>query len=128
MARIYPSVDPATRQVRILVTVPNPGQELVAGLFAEGRVVTSERQALTVPKAAVDLRGVRPSVAQVKNGRMAHTEVVLGLEDMVAELVEVVSGLSAGDTIVVGSSRSISAGTPIRVQDVAERTTSSTTP
>lgn len=128
VSRVYPSVDAATRQVRILVTVPNPGQRLVVGLFAEGRVVTAERQALTVPKAAVDLRGVRPSVSQVKNGRMARTEVVLGLEDVVAELIEVVSGLSVGDTIVVGSSRGIAAGTPIRVQDVAERTTSSATP
>jgi RND family efflux transporter MFP subunit len=128
VTRIYPSVDPTTRQVRILVTVPNPGQQLVVGLFAEGRVVTSERQALTVPKAAVDLRGVRPTVSQVENGRMVRTEVVLGLEDVVAELVEVVSGLAVGDTIVLGSSRGIAAGTPIRVQDPAERTLPSTTP
>jgi multidrug resistance efflux pump len=93
-----------------------------------GLKVGTPVQALTVPKAAVDLRGVRPSVSQVKNGRMAHTEVVLGMEDMVAELIEVVSGLSVGDTLVLGSSRGIAAGTPIRVQDIAERTTSSTTP
>jgi len=128
VTRVYPSVDPTTRQVRILVTVPNPGQQLVIGLFAEGRVVTSERQALTVPKAAVDLRGVRPAVSQVKNGRMVRAEVVLGLEDAVAELVEVSSGLAVGDTVVLGSSRGITAGTPIRVQDVAERVNPSTTP
>lgn len=128
VTRIYPSVDPATRQVRILVTVPNPGQQLVVGLFAEGRVVTSERQALTVPKAAVDLRGVRPQVSQVKNGRLVRTEVVLGLEDVVAELVEIASGLSVGDTIVLGSSRGLPAGTPIRVQALAERVAVPTTP
>lgn len=128
VTRIYPSVDPATRQVRILVTVPNPGQRHVVGLFAEGRVVTSERQALTVPKAAVDLRGVRPTVSQVKNGRLVRTEVVLGLEDIVAELVEVASGLAVGDTIVLGSSRGIAAGTPIRVQNLAERASPAATP
>jgi len=128
VTRIYPAVDPATRQVRILVTVPNPGQQLVVGLFAEGRVVTAERRALTVPKAAVDLRGVRPMVSQVKDGRLMRTEVVLGLEDVVTEMVEVTAGLAAGDTIVLGSSRGIPAGTPIRVQDVAERTAPPTTP
>lgn len=128
VTRIYPSVDPTTRQVRILVTVPNPGQQLVVGLFAQGRVVTSERRGVTVPKAAVDLRGVRPAVSQVKDGRMVRTEVVLGLEDIVAELVEVTSGLAVGDTIVLGSSRGIAPGTPIRVQEPAERADPITTP
>ncbi len=128
VSRIYPSVDPTTRQVRILVAVPNPGQRLVVGLFAEGRVVTSERRALTVPKAAVDLRGVRPSVSQVQQGRLVRTEVQLGLEDVVAELVEITAGLAAGDTIVLGSSRGITAGTPMRVQEPAERATPTPTP
>lgn len=128
VTRIYPAVDPATRQLRILVAVPNPGRQLVVGLFAEGRVVVSERQALTVPKAAVDLRGVRPSVSQVANGRMVRTEVVLGLEDAVAELVEITAGLAAGDTVVLGSSRGIAVGTPIRAQEPAERVASPTAP
>jgi hypothetical protein len=57
----------------------------------------------------------------VKGGRLVRTEVVLGSEDVVAELVEVASGLAAGDTIVLGSSRGIAVGTPVRVQDLAER-------
>src|SRR6185436_3243724 len=65
VTRIYPSVDPATRQVKILVTVPNPRQQLVVGLFAEGRVVSSSRKGLTIPKAALDLKGVRPMVVQL---------------------------------------------------------------
>lgn len=122
VTRIYPSVDPATRLVRILVTVPNPRQGLVVGLFAQGRVISSTRRGLTVPKAAVDVRGVRPFVVQIKDGRLARTEVTLGLEDLVTELVEVTAGLGAGDTIVLGSSRGIAAGTPVRVQATDERT------
>jgi RND family efflux transporter MFP subunit len=125
VARIYPSVDPATRQVRILVTVPNPNKQLVVGLFAEGRVVTFSRKGLTVPKAAVDLKGVRPMVVQLKDGRLAHTEVALGLEDAVAELVEVTAGLAPGDTIILGSSRGTPEGTPARVQAIAERSNAS---
>ena len=121
VSRIYPSVDPATGQVKILVAVPNPRQQLVVGLFAEGRVVTATRSGLTVPQAAVDLRGVRPMVVQLKDGRLAHTEVTTGLQDNVAELVEITSGVVAGDTIVLGSARGIPVGTPARVQAVAER-------
>lgn len=121
VTRIYPAVDPTTRQVRILVTVPNARGQLVAGLFAEGRVVTAERRGLTVPKSAVDLRGVRPTVAQISGGRVKRTEVTLGLEDIVAERVEITSGLSAGDTLLVGGPRGMAAGTPVRMQDTAER-------
>ena len=38
--RIAPQADPTTRQVPIYVAIPNPGGRLVAGLFAEGRVVS----------------------------------------------------------------------------------------
>lgn len=126
VTRIYPSVDPATRQVKILVAVPNPRQQLVVGLFAEGRVVSSSRKAVTVPKAAVDLKGVRPVVVQLDSGRLKRVEVALGLEDAVAELVEVTKGLAPGDTIILGSSRSLPEGTPARVQVIAERATAST--
>lgn len=128
VSRIYPAVDPATRQVRILVTVPNPRQQLVVGLFAEGRVVSSTREGLTVPRAAVDARGIRPVVVQVKDGRLARTEVTLGLEDAVAEMVEVSAGLRLGDTIVLGSARGIAVGTPVRVQAPDERAASPATP
>lgn len=123
VSRIYPSVDPATRQVKILVTVPNPRQELVVGLFAEGRIITASRRGLTVPQAAVDLRGVRPMVVQLKAGRLQHTEVTTGLEDTVAEQIEITSGLAAGDTVVLGSARGIPEATPARVQVAAERST-----
>lgn len=121
VSRIYPSVDPATRQVKILVAVPNPKLQLVVGLYAEGRVITASRKGVTVPAGAVDLRGVRPMVVQLKGGRLQHTEVTIGLEDTVAEQVEITSGLAVGDTIVLGSARGIPEGTPARVQAVAER-------
>jgi RND family efflux transporter MFP subunit len=126
VSRIYPSVDPATRQVKILVTVPNPRQTLVMGLFAQGRVITTSHRGLTVPKAAVDVRGVRPSVVQLKDGRLTHTEVAVGLEDAAAEQLEITSGLAVGDTIILGSSRGIPVGTPARVQAAAERASAST--
>jgi RND family efflux transporter MFP subunit len=127
VSSIYPSVDPATGQVKILVAVPNPRQELVVGLFAEGRVITSSRKGLTVPQAALDLRGVRPTVVQLKGGRLQHTEVTTGLEDTVAEQVEITAGLAVGDTIVLGGARGIPEGTPARVQAIAERGTASAT-
>lgn len=124
VTRIYPSVDPATRQVRILVTVPNPNKQLVVGLFAEGRVIVVSREAVTVPKGAIDLTGVRPMVSGVSGGVVERHEVQVGLEDAATEQVEITEGLAAGDTVLTGSVRGLPEGTPVRAQAPAERAAS----
>jgi hypothetical protein len=116
-------VDPATGQVKILVTIPNPGQRVVTGLYADGRVVTESRTGLALPLAAIDERGGRAQVARVTGGRLERVGVTLGLTDRVAEVVEVTSGVARGDTVLLGSPRSLPVGTPIRVRAAAEQAT-----
>jgi membrane fusion protein (multidrug efflux system) len=115
VTRINPIADPATRQVRILASLPNTGGTLVGGLFAEGRVSSESHRAPIVPQSAVDERGLRPSVVRLKNGRTEKAEVTLGLRDAATETVEVTQGLTPGDTVLLGAARGISAGTPVRV-------------
>lgn len=115
IASINPAADPQTRQVRLTVRIPNSGNRLVAGLFAEGRVASDAREALTVPEAAVDRRGLAPAVVRLRNGVTERVEVVLGARDEAADRVEITQGLAAGDTILVGAALGISAGTPLRV-------------
>jgi RND family efflux transporter MFP subunit len=115
VTRVNPIADPATRQVRIIASLPNTGGTLVGGLFAEGRVSSESHRAPVVPQSAVDERGLRPSVVRLKNGRTEKTEVTLGLRDAATETVEVTQGVAAGDTVLLGAARGISAGTPVRV-------------
>jgi RND family efflux transporter MFP subunit len=119
--RINPSADPATRQVRIYVAIPNVGGRLVAGLFAEGRVATDARSAAVVPQNAVDVRGIRPTVLRVKSGRAERVEVELGLEDEATERVEVRSGLAAGDTVLLGAALGVTPGSQVRVKRVDDK-------
>jgi RND family efflux transporter MFP subunit len=120
--RINPAVDPATRQVRIYVNVPNPERSLVAGLFAEGRVATDARRAVAVPVSAVDRRGTAPVIHRVKGGKVDVVSVQLGVSDEAAELVEVSAGLAQGDTVLLGSAQGVTPGTAVRVtQDEVRR-------
>jgi membrane fusion protein, multidrug efflux system len=120
--RINPAVDPATRQVRIYVNVPNADQSLVAGLFAEGRVATDARRAVAVPLSAVDRRGTAPVIHRVKAGKVSVVSVQLGVSDEAAELVEVSAGLAQGDTVLLGSAQGVTPGTAVRVtQDEVSR-------
>lgn len=121
--RINPAADPATRQVRIYVSIPNEDSRLVAGLFAQGRVTTETRTALLAPIGAVDQRGVTPIVMRVHAGKVERVPVQLGLRDDAAGDYEIVSGLSAGDTLLVGAAQGITPGTPVRVLPATEPTT-----
>jgi RND family efflux transporter MFP subunit len=117
--RINPVVDPSTGQVRIYVTIPNSEQALMAGLFAQGRVASQRREALAVPIGAVDLSGASPEVRVARGERVARVPVELGLRDDVAQMVEVRSGLQAGDVVLLGSARELAENT--RVQFPAPR-------
>jgi membrane fusion protein, multidrug efflux system len=115
VTRVNPIADPATRQVRIIVSIPNSGGVLVGGLFADGHVSSEAHVAPIAPMTAVDERGLRPFVLRIQGGAVRKTEVELGIRDPSTETVEIRSGLSVGDTLLLGAARGISVGTPVKV-------------
>jgi RND family efflux transporter MFP subunit len=115
ITRVNPTADPTTRQVKIVASIPNAGNTLVGGLFAEGRVASESRNVPMVKQSAVDERGLRPTVVRLRNGKIEKVEVGLGIRDQAAETVEIASGLAAGDTVLLGAARGISPGTPVKV-------------
>lgn len=121
ITRINPAVDPATRQVRITVTLPNQAGRLVAGLFAQGRAAVESQTGLVVPSSAVDRRGIRPMVTRIQGGVAQRVEVALGIEDVAIDRIEITSGLAVGDTVVIGSARGLQPGTRVRPAAPAER-------
>ncbi|MGH7657315.1 MAG: efflux RND transporter periplasmic adaptor subunit, partial [Gemmatimonadales bacterium] len=113
--RISPSADPATGQVLIYVTIPNAEGALVGGLFANGRVATEEAVGLAVPASAIDKRGLAPAVYRIRGGRVEKLTVSLGLRDDVAEQVQLLSGVTAGDTLLLGSAQGLTEGTAVEI-------------
>jgi membrane fusion protein, multidrug efflux system len=115
ITRVNPTADPTTRQVRIYVSIPNAGRTLVGGLFATGRISSAARTGLMVPTAAVDVRGTSPSVVRVRGGKAEKVQIVIGVTDKSSETIEVLSGIQAGDTLLLGAAQGITPGTPVRV-------------
>jgi RND family efflux transporter MFP subunit len=113
--RIAPQADAATRQVPIYVAIPNVGGRLVAGLYAEGRVVSQAESGLVVPLAAVHTDSADPWALRVTDGKTERVPVALGLRDPRTEQVHVVSGLNKGDTLLRGASQGIPPGTAVHV-------------
>ncbi len=117
-ARIYavePSVDPATRTLQLRAESPNPDGSLLPGAFADVQVVVRENPtALAVPAIAVvpELGGKKVYV--IVNGVAEERAVETGMRN--EELVEVVSGLAAGDRVVTSGLLDIKPGATVEVR------------
>ncbi len=120
VARINPSADPATRQVRIYVDVPNRAGRLVGGLFVSGRAVVAEaRDVVTVPPAAVRTEGERQEtvVYVVERQIVSRRLVTVGIRDAARGLVEITSGLAPGAVVIVGPVENLTDGMRVDMVD-----------
>lgn len=123
ISSVNPQADPQTRQVRLFIRIPNTGQRLVAGLFAEGRVASESRETLTVPALAVDERGLTPQVVRLKNGVTERVTVTMGARDGASDRIEITSGIAAGDTVLVGAALGITVGSRVKVSTPSDTST-----
>jgi membrane fusion protein, multidrug efflux system len=111
---IEPAVDEATRTVLLRARIPNPGVRLKPGLFARVNLVLGTRKnAVLVPEQALVPRGRDNFVFRIVDGKAAMTRVELGLRR--AGDVEVLSGLAAGDAIVVDGQLKLQDGTAVKL-------------
>jgi len=115
-ARIYhvgEVADPSTRQVEVLAWVKNPGM-LKPGFFAEVTLASESRKAaLVVPEGAIQAseRGFVTYV--VEDGRARLRTVKIGLRTEKG-LVELLSGVKVGESVVIEGSDRIADGVPVQ--------------
>lgn len=100
IAKVAARIDPHTRTVRARVDLDNADSALKAGLFLKAAIaVADEREAMLVPKAAVQRAEGRAVVFVVKKTGV-YEPVAVQLGAKVGDAVEIVSGLSSGDEVV----------------------------
>ena len=106
VARVSPTIDPATRAVTVYVQVPNPGGTLKGGTFATGRVVSRTlHNVLAVPTAALRQSpdDGRPFVYRIDGSTINVAPVQLGAVDERLGVAQVTDGLQAGERVIVGN-------------------------
>lgn len=115
VSRIEPMADVNTRQVGVYLRMRNPGN-LVGGQFATGRIETAANpETPAVPEAAIRGAGADTHVLVINDNRAVKKIVTLGARDPATGLIEVKSGLTAGETIIVAPNATISDGAPVQV-------------
>jgi len=115
LVRTADAIDLASRTLLVEVDVDNPLGELLPGAYTEVHLnVPTGVPALILPVSALIFRSDGLQVGTVQNGnRAALTKIILG-RDMGSE-VEVVSGLSADDSVIANPPDSLISGENVRV-------------
>ena len=122
---VNPEVDPATRNVRVRATVANADGRLRPGMFGNAEVVSSEkREVLTIPATAVLYAPYGDSVFAIEEQKDAAgkprpvaRQKFVRLGERRGDLVEVVTGLREGETVVGSGGFKLRNGTTVAVND-----------
>jgi RND family efflux transporter MFP subunit len=112
ITRFSRKVDDDTRTMTTEIEVPNPKLELVPGMYCRVAFKMDRRTGvLTVPMEAVS-RGKQPAVWLVNaQQELEERPVTLGLET--PDRAEVLSGLSEGDFVMIGSRSQVKPGAKV---------------
>jgi membrane fusion protein (multidrug efflux system) len=122
---VNPEVDVATRNVRIRATFPNPDGALRPGMFVNVEVFSAEaREVLLIPATAVIFAPYGDSVFAIVEKKDAAGAVTrtaqqkfVRLGERRGDYVAVVSGVSAGETLVGSGAFKLRNGAAVVVND-----------
>lgn len=114
---LEPKIDPATRTLRIRAYAANEDRNVLPGSFAQIEIpVDQNTSVVMVPSEAIipDIKGQK--VFLVKSGKALPVQVEAGLRT--ENKVQILSGISPGDTVVVSGIMQLKPDAPVRITQV----------
>ncbi len=117
VARVSPTIDPASRSITAYVQIPNPRGELKGNTFASGQIIAQVLEnVLFVPLQAVRTgQDSKPFVYRIAGGELAQVSVTVGAVDDARALVEITDGLAVGDEVVIGNVGTLGRGMKVQI-------------
>lgn len=111
LKRIDAAANATTRQVAVAVTFDDAAAApRVAGLFAEGHVLTASREVLMLPPGAIVRSGDRTEVWRLQGGKLDKVAVQLGERDARSGDWPVRGGLAAGEHVLRNPGSNLTVG------------------
>jgi RND family efflux transporter MFP subunit len=118
VSRFADALDPQTRTMETEIDFQNPEGKLLPGMYVEAKIgVAAKTDILTVPLEAVEMNGSEGTVLIVNSPNvLEERKVRLGLQG--STHVEVLSGLSDGECVVIGSRNEFRAGMKVTPKEI----------
>ncbi|MGH7619712.1 MAG: efflux RND transporter periplasmic adaptor subunit [Gemmatimonadaceae bacterium] len=116
------AADPVSRTYAVKITVPNTAQRLRPGMIAEASIQQDNRiKALTIPANAIvrDADGATQVFVYQANEHRVHARRI-DVGSVYGKEVEVTSGLTASDVVVVGGQYRIREGSVVEATNATE--------
>ena len=114
IARNADAIDATSRTLNVEVDVDNPTGRLLPGAYAFVHLrVPPHPGSVTIPSNALLFRAEGLRVGVVRNGHVELTPISIGQD--YGSTVEVISGLSAHDTVIVNPSDSLANGAAVQL-------------
>ncbi len=108
------SIDPASRTLNVEVDVNNRNEKLLPGayVFVHFKIPVQSRE-LSIPSDALIFRAQGLQVGIVRNGHVHLQTITIGKDN--GKSVEVATGLSANDKVILSPSDSLAEGQPVNI-------------
>ena len=116
VTNIFPTLDPVTHTVSTEIEVANKDLKLRPGMYARVHLDFGTKEALTVPdKAIVRQAGSGARYVYVfSGGKAVYRAVELGQQQ--GDLYEVISGLNAGDQVIISAPSNLKNGLSVKLR------------
>jgi len=116
VTNIFPTLDPVTHTVSTEIEIANKDLKLRPGMYARVHLDFGTKEALTVPdKAIVRQAGSGARYVYVfSGGKAVYRAVELGQQQ--GDLYEVVSGINAGDQVIISAPSNLKNGLSVKLR------------
>lgn len=118
VASIDSRIDPVTRSIAVRALIDNPERKLKPGMLMSVKLFKNEREAIVIPEEAIISEGTSKYVYLITDSdgrkKVEKREIVGG--ERQAGVLEVLSGLSEGEDIVVHGTIKIRPGQEVSVR------------
>jgi RND family efflux transporter MFP subunit len=122
VTRTSQSIDMASRTLNTEIDVDNPTGQLLPGAYVHVHLkLPSQTRSVIIPANALLFRSEGLRVGVVRNGRAQLIPITIGVD--YGGTVQVTSGLTLEDQVIVSPSDSLISGTPVRIAAPAAGTT-----
>jgi RND family efflux transporter MFP subunit len=109
------SFDAATRTLNVEVDIENPTGELLPGAYGFLHFhLPAHTGSITIPANALIFRAQGTQAAVIRDGRAAIVPIKIGRD--FGDKVEILSGLTAADEVILDPSDALTDGTPVDAQ------------